>query len=426
MRVAKQSLERLAVERPKASQGPQSMEPAQGVSRFRDPLPQGRHQRRRRRYTVLFDEEPLCRQAPPPVRMTERFDQVIGPRPVEAREVRRPGRQTVRRDDPVDASTVVPLVEVERGLHLVGNPLRVLDHAPLHVQHVEGAVRPHAQVDRPEQWIGRGQKLDAGSAPGRFGCRAVRVDHRAVHHVRRRIGHEDGKAQVRQSGAVEGAAPVRRHGAGGGKPARLFRVVGAGLPHADRKQLGGTAVRVGSQAQAGVLPRGRQAGEVAARNHELAQVIQVVGAEGAAPDAERHPEPARAAAGPLEAARTRFTPRVISEVDPEVILAEFDGVVRRIRPERTAAVASVGPVDPVVQAVAEGVHIVLRVALGKAAQQHLPAVRPAVSVRVLEVDDVGRRRHHETLPPRQDRVRHAKVGREQTPPVPSPVAVAIR
>ena len=203
-------------------------------------------------------------------------------------------------------------------------------------------------------------------------------------------------------------------------------MVGSGLPHPDRKQLGGPAVRVRRQTQAAVLPRGREASEVAARNHELTQVVQVVGAEGAAPWIERHAEPARAAACPLETARPRFAPRVISEVDPEVVLPEFDDLARRIRPERARAVASVGAVDPVVQAVAKRVHVVLGIALGKAAQQHVTSVRATVAVGVFEVDEVRRRRHQETLTPRQDRVRHAQVGREQAPPVPPPVAVTVR
>ena len=70
--------------------------------------------------------------------------------------------------------------------------------------------------------------------------------------------------------------------------------------------------------------------------------------------------------------------------------------------------------------------MVLRIALREAAQQHVPPVRPAVAVCVLEVEEVGRRRRQQTPPPGQDRIRHAEIVREQAALVPPSVAVAVR
>ena len=422
MGVLEQSEKPFGIESVETGQRPHRVKAAHRGARSGHALPQGSNQRLRWPAAVVFDEEPLRGETTPPIFVAKRFDQLSGPGPVEPVEVLGPGRQTARRDHPIDPSAVIALVQVERGLHRVGNPLRVLDHAAVHVEHVEGAVRTNVKIDGTEQRIGRGQELDARPPATRLGGRAGRVDNRTVHHVRRRIGDEDVKAPVRQPGDIESAASVGGDRAGRGEPARLLRVVGPGLPVPDREQFGGTAIGVGRQAQAGILPGSRQPAEVAARNDELTQVIQVVGAESPAPGSERHPEPAGAAAGPLEAARLPLSP----EVDPEIVLADVDRLVRRVGPERAGAIAAVDTVNPVVQAVAERVHVVLRVAFGEAAEQDITPVGPPVAVRILEVENVRRRRDQQSTTPGQDRVRHAEVVREQTPDVPAAVPVPVR
>ena len=450
--ILKSRTERRPVEFADAAQGPEGVEPPERM-RALQRLPQLPNDLLRRIRRELLDEETLRGQPPPPVRVGERVEEFAGARAVVAAEVGVPGRQSGGRHDPVDAAPVVALVEVEFRLHPVGDPLGVFDDAAVHVQDVQRSLRPHRQVDRSEQRVGRGEELHARPGPRRLGRGARRVDDGAMDQVRGRIRHEhadpllpridSGSAQAgsvaAQAGsdfaqadsgsarggsafakarAVERAAGVRRHRAGRREAARLLGVVRPRLPRADREQFGRAAIRRRRQTLPAVLPGRRQAVQVTARNDDLAQVVQVVGAEGAAPGAEGHAEAAGAAARPLEAAT--------AEVDAEVVLADVRGLVRRVRPEDARAVAAVDAVDPVVQAVAERVHVVLRIALGKAAQQHVAPVRPTVAVRVLEVEDVRRRRRQQSPPPGQDRIRHAEIVREQPATVPSSVAVAVR
>jgi hypothetical protein len=70
-------------------------------------------------------------------------------------------------------------------------------------------------------------------------------------------------------------------------------------------------------------------------------------------------------------------------------------------PNRSRMIACAGPgeVDPVVEAVDRRVHGVLRVREGEAREELRTRVRPAVVVRVLEVEHVGGRGDDDALLP---------------------------
>ena len=75
---------------------------------------------------------------------------------VEPRE--RPGR-LVDGDDPEDPAPVAPGAEVERLLHVVGNPFGVLDDGAVHVGDPEGAVGPGLEHRGPEPGVARREEL---------------------------------------------------------------------------------------------------------------------------------------------------------------------------------------------------------------------------------------------------------------------------
>ena len=79
-----------------------------------------------------------------------------------------PGRRRSRHD-PVDPPHAVAAVKVDVLLEEFRHRLGGLDELAVHVQHVEGSVRPVGEVAGPEPDVGRRQKLPvrlAGSTAG--------------------------------------------------------------------------------------------------------------------------------------------------------------------------------------------------------------------------------------------------------------------
>ena len=145
----------------------------------------------------------------------------------------------------------------------------------------------------------------------------------------------------------------------------------------------------------------------ARRHHLVARMIGVLGGEVAAPRVEAVAE-LRRAARPLEQPRVRPQPHAAA-------VGRERRAMRMIRPaQRRAAVAEhvlvddrrrrpfVRQVDPVVEPVQGPVHHVLRVGDREAGDDDRAHVGASVTVRVLEVQEVGRSRDEDALLPAHD------------------------
>ena len=154
MRVGQGSDEHLALQLAQPLEGPESVEPLVRVVGGGEDLPQGRRDAR----CFGLDQQPLGRLAPPLVGMTQGLDQLPGPRPVQ---IGSDAGETGSRRDAVEAPLVLPRIEVERRLDLVGDPLGVLDDVPIHVEEIERPVRPHGHVHRAEGAVAGREELDS-------------------------------------------------------------------------------------------------------------------------------------------------------------------------------------------------------------------------------------------------------------------------
>ena len=103
-----------------------------------------------------MEQESLGGVALPAVGALQRGDE---PRCVEPVEPGDRSGPPIDREDPVDPPLLAAEAEVESGLPVVGDPLRVLDDGAIHVGDPEGAVGPRLEHRRAERVVAGGQEL---------------------------------------------------------------------------------------------------------------------------------------------------------------------------------------------------------------------------------------------------------------------------
>ena len=158
-----------------------------------------------------MQQESLGGVALPAVGALQRGDE---PRRVEPVEPGDRAGLPIDREDPVDPPLLAAGAEVEPGLPVVGDPLRVLDDGAIHVGDPEGAVGPGLEHRRAEPVVARGQELAVRFVRGPDAAEghAVGLEHHPVDQVVHRLADEEAAGEVRPEQVVA----VRRRAVGRG------------------------------------------------------------------------------------------------------------------------------------------------------------------------------------------------------------------
>ena len=94
--------------------------------------------------------------------------------------------------DSVDASFVRSGPEIVSPLKPFGNPFRMFDNLPVHIDDVEGSVRTEADGSRAAPIVGRCEEFRSAFARCPRSCKtaALRFDNQPGHEIVNRFGHE--------------------------------------------------------------------------------------------------------------------------------------------------------------------------------------------------------------------------------------------
>ena len=283
-------------------------------------------------------------------------DQTGGVKLVQSRDA---PRLLVDRVNAVDTAFVVPGPQVQRLFQLVVNPLRMLDHEAVHVQHPQGAVRPGLQGrwSKPDVVRGKELRLLFVGATISKECHAVGLEDSAMNYVVHGIIDKQVSREVRAKQVVS-----IDHNSSQRRPTTRLAPAGVWtvLQVAVRNH---AACGIHGSVRCHVDPTGGRSHVWISPDIVIGQGIEpgriaVVAAEPVAPVIAIGPE--------LRLARLGIDN---SFVGPEAQIAAADaGFFSRLqRPDRTAAI-SVRGMDPVVQTPSRVIDTVLLVALPEAGE----------------------------------------------------------
>ena len=310
----------------------------------------------------------------------------------------------VVRDQAIDASAVVAVVQVKVLLDLVGDGPRVLDHLAIHIADMEAAVGGVGEIDHADPGVAAGGELEAAFVGGSFAGEADAVgggsDHLAMDELTARVAREavvpEGRAigvaavdcRARRASEVTAYAPAAFDAAGdraGDAPARAHdapRLIRADAEDFGRGPVLGDALTRRGQRKVGVRRR------PSAVVDPILQVVGVGAAELPAEIIEAHP---------ILGAAGFESERMGQRVEPEIIAAEFErGELGAEQAGHLPAVAAAGEqVDALVgsplQAVGHPLDVDDLQSRAEAREDLLAMVGHAFAGAVLEAPEIRRR-----------------------------------
>ena len=281
----------------------------------------------------------------------------------------------------------MPREQIEATEHLRGNPLRVFDDEPIHVDDVEATVGPRARLREATPIVFTGEKFRGGFADGAAARESDTVwgQDFPVDEIIGGLAKEERRGEIRPEQIVA----IRNWITGRGEYVDRGRLVESPHRYARRKDRRAGRIEVTAQGWYGQfrIPR------------EVTVVEEVVPADHVVRIREPVAEIIAPAAvlGPASL-QLEFTRAGIEAEIPSAEVMDFT----RADIAHLAAAVAVPTVIPAIQAPAEAVEEVLRVSLGEAVEQDRPAVRLAVAIGVLGVKDFGHAGDdHAILPARQ-------------------------
>ena len=356
-----------------------------------------------------LNQKPLDRVPLPAVGGVQGRDQTRG---IQEAQLRDRTPHGTARGDAVDAAAIVAGSKVHSGLHLRGNPLRMLEDEAVHVGDVQGPVGAHPQSRGPEPVVGAGQEFGTlfsggplavqGAAPG--------AEHFLMDHVVDRFTDED-RVRIRRPEPViaigSGTAPA-------GHMIQRPRLIGPG-----QRRRGWEGARgILALRQHSAHPLHRHLGisaEVVLGHRDLPQPTGVVVAEPVAPVVTATAE-LGLGRDSLHLARVGIQ----SQIAPAngQALAGLEGF------HGPAAVA-IGEVQPTVETPFEAIEAVLLIALSEAREEHASHIGTPVAIGVFGVEQFGGRRDEGALSERQHARRKGQVGEEWHHAVHAPIAIVI-
>ena len=269
-----------------------------------------------------FHEQALGRIAHPAVGVR----QELHPRRGVGRDLRGLGRRSIVADDAPDATAgdgQFELPGLDVGDEVVREEGRVLEHAAIQVDDVEGAIGAVGHHHRAEAFVGRRQEFFCFVGVGAREQAVLLRDRDALHQVRRRLRDKGVAAEF----GGEGVATVDRRTARGGgvregavgaeRLAVIAPVYARGrMGRVDRlvfDHLVVDAKRVAEQRIAGVGGRGKEVGAEQIRVVVVEQATGVVLSE-----------------APLAASEARaFLPGAVGEPEARAVIRRVDAVVHR-------------------------------------------------------------------------------------------------
>lgn len=269
--------------------------------------------------------------------------------------------------------------------------LVVPDDPVVEVGDVERAVRPLANVDRPEPGVTADDEVGRLHGANRrpSDVRAVEVDTARDH-----VADEEGPPVLRRE-----TAPVVARDSGDGR--RAVEVLHHGGHEAE-------AIVRAAEARVVAAPQELVRGSrVAVRGEQVAERV------------DRHPERVDLAVREVLDARA-------VETEPVGVPGDHVDSVAVGPPDLGVVVEPVAGVDPAVEGAAEGVVQTVGVAVpAEGPVEPLPPVTPVVAVDVLEVPDPGDAEDDGAPSPGKDADRNVQAAGERRDPVGSPVSVGV-
>ena len=281
----------------------------------------------------------------------------------------------------------MPREQIEAAEHLRGNPLRVLDDEPIHVDDVEATVGARARLRKAAPVIFAGEEFRGGFADGAVARErdAVWGQDFPVDEIIGGLAKEERRCEIRPEQIVA----IRNRITGRGEHVDRGRLIESPHGYARRKDRRAGRIEVTAQGWYGQfrIPREVMVVEEVVPADHVVRIREPV-AEIIAPAAVLGP-------ASLELEFTR------AGIETEITAAEIMDFAGADIAHLAAAVA-VATVIPAIQTPAEAVEEVLRVSLGEAVEQDRPAVRLAVAIGVLGIKDFGHAGDdHAILPARQ-------------------------